>query len=270
MRALRDLHLPHLAVERCAQGQQFHLAARFGHHGLLALRLELLVARIQACTGALQGKIALCGGKADIGLLHHVLGAIQIILGHRAAIECTLVALQIALCRSAIDAGLVKCTLRVGACDLRVQLRAAGGGLKACQRGFFLHQLAAQLGAVNRGQRLATGHLVTGNDGQVHGAGSDGIQRGAVGGDHFAFGTEVAHQVTTGHLRDADPRSIERLRATHPTGRHPCGQQQHACARDDGHDPFAATGRGVCHALILAGGIADAATGGGGRVRGRG
>jgi hypothetical protein len=164
--------------------------------GLLAVGQQALVAGIQVGALALQARIGGGVGQGDVGLLQRVLGLGQVDLRHRTAVVAALVALQVAVGGLPFDGGLVGFLARLGAGQGGVQRGTAGLGFQAGQGGLFLGQLAAQFRAVDDRQFLALLDHVTGDHLQVHGAGRDGVQDRAVGGDHPAVGGDVADQVT--------------------------------------------------------------------------
>ncbi len=255
--ALCHVHLAHLAIEGCTQSQCIDLASRFGHHRALSLGQQLLVVRVEVGAIGLQLEIILRGVERDGGALHQVLRACEVVLRHRAARVGLLVAFQVALCGSVADLGLFECLARIQARHFRIQLGAIRTSAEAGEGGFFLHQLAAQFGAVDDGERLALLHLVAGYHRELHGTGRDGVERGTVRSDHAAISGEIAHQVATRDGGDAQALGAERARTGDPLRDHPAdGHHQQRGARDGHHPARAAPTRAVPD-FILRGGIAD-------------
>ena len=169
------------------------------------------------------------------------------------------VALQVAGRCLAVDLGLVQRLPRGGACDLRVQRRAAGLGLQAGEGGFFLREPAAQFRAVDRGEDVALLDRVARDHGQVHGAARDGVQGRAVGRDHPSLGGDVAHQVAARHGGDPHAVGIERTAAGRPPRHEPGSGEQEGDAQRAAQQPALslllrdAVGEGT----VLGGGVAD-------------
>ncbi|MNV34218.1 hypothetical protein D3C71_1256280 [compost metagenome] len=255
---LGGLHLADLAIKRCAQGECVHLALHFIHHSLLAFGHQVLVAGVQVGAAALQSGVLLGVLQFDLGLLQFVLGLGQINLRHRAAIEAALVAVQVALCGGAHQAGLVGHLGAGGSGQGGIQCGAAGFGFQAGQGGLFLRQLAAQLRAVDHGQLLALLDHVTGDHLQGDRTGRDGVQHRAVGGDDATIGGDIAHQITAGDFGDAQAPAVERAAGAEPAAGYVANAADHHHGGNGGPEPPPPCGlRALGGNLVLGGSVAD-------------
>ena len=107
----------------------------------LALRQQVLVARVQAGALVLQAVVALARapGRCRPSSARPARAATSI-CGDRAALEAALAALQVAHGGGAVDLGLVERLRAVERAQLRVERRAAGLGFQAGQRRLLLRQ----------------------------------------------------------------------------------------------------------------------------------
>ena len=259
-RAVGDRHRADHAVDRRADVEFVDLALQFGHDRALTLRQQMLVARVQAGAAVLQAVLALGMRQADVGLLQRILRARDVDLGNGAAVEAALLAFQVADGGGAVDLGLVEQPARRGARELGIEGRPAGLGFQARQCRLLLHQAAAQLGAVDLGQRLALLDLVASPHLQLHGAGSGRVQGRADRGDHPSLNRDIAHQRAATDLGDADALGTDRLAGAQPAAEGGDGEgQQQRCADAAADQQLLAAradgGRG--DDAVLSGGVAD-------------
>src|SRR6185437_3940388 len=223
-RRLCDEQLADLAVHRRTHVQFFHLALEVRDQQFLAFKGELLRLDFQREAGIIHAQIGLGVAQLDLRFFQRVVVAVDIELRHRALIESLLIALQVARGALLVDLGVVVGTLQFGTLLVGVDLGLLVGDLHRIGVALFLCQLVGQLGACDHRQHLTLGHLVTGMHLQCHRTVGVGVQRRTDRRDHAPVGGDVAHERTTLHAGDLQPRC---------THRRACGKQSQRA----GHQP---------------------------------